>query len=67
MVRSLPIPAFILVGLMAVSGASPTAADHTTACTVASVVDGDTFDCTDGTRVPPTLTSDVRLHDPRRW
>jgi micrococcal nuclease len=30
---------------------SPAAADHTSSCTVASVVDGDTFDCTDGTRV----------------
>ncbi len=29
---------------------SPTGADHAS-CTVASVVDGDTFDCTDGTRV----------------
>jgi endonuclease YncB( thermonuclease family) len=29
----------------------PAEADHTSLCTVASVVDGDTFDCTDGTRV----------------
>ena len=36
---------------MAVLGvASPASADHAS-CTVASVVDGDTFDCTDGTRV----------------
>ena len=37
-------------GLAALLGDSPATADHAS-CAVASVIDGDTFDCTDGTRV----------------
>jgi micrococcal nuclease len=43
------VTALLLTTLLA--GASSARADHTTSCTVASVVDGDTFDCIDGTRV----------------
>lgn len=43
--------AFGILILVVASGlTAPAAADHAS-CTVASVVDGDTFDCTDGTRV----------------
>jgi endonuclease YncB( thermonuclease family) len=44
----------LLLGVLAISlsGLNSNAnADHVASCTVASVVDGDTFDCTDGTRV----------------
>jgi micrococcal nuclease len=42
---------FLVLLASVISGSITVGADHTTACTVASVVDGDTFDCTDGTRV----------------